>query len=140
MPTTIPATQLGERIQKLVEQREQHTEAIGHIDAMLAGVGAALTGKPAPASKGKPPIPASSAKASTGRKRRKTHKYATSAEESLLDFVKLHKDPTTKELKAHYFSEGRGGTVDNVLSKLVRDKKLKREPLEGQRGSRYLLI
>ena len=37
----------------------------------------------------------------------------------------------------HWASEGRGGTADNALSKLVRDRKIKRIPLVGERGSHY---
>jgi len=144
VPTTILATKLAVHIQKLVDKRQHHAEALAHLDQMLAGVGAALTGnaapaKAAPARRGRPPLASAPAPVKGRKKRRKVGKYATSAEESLLAFVSQHKNPATKELKKHYFSEGRGGTVDNVLSKLVREKKLKREPLKGERGSRYLM-
>ena len=44
-----------------------------------------------------------------------------------------------EKLKKLWASEGRRGTADNVLSHLVKDKKLKRVKLVGLRGSRYSL-
>ena len=55
-------------------------------------------------------------------------------------FVKAHKNPKTKDVKKFWADEGRGGTADNALSKLVKEKKLKRIPLQGEPGSRYALL
>ena|ERR1700722_18135690 len=71
------------------------------------------------------------------RKQRVRRKFTVSGEESVLSFVKEHKGATTQDIKKFWAGEGRGGTADNVLSKLVKEKKLKRTPLDGQRGSRY---
>jgi hypothetical protein len=73
------------------------------------------------------------------RSRRRPRKFAISAEASVLAFVKLHKNPKTKDVKKHWADEGRGGTADNALSKLVKEKKLKRIPLQGEPGSKYAL-
>jgi hypothetical protein len=35
--------------------------------------------------------------------------------------------------------EGRGGRADNAISTMVKEKKLKRNPLHGQQGSRYMV-
>ena len=79
--------------------------------------------------------------ATIGMNRRKhkqvRRKFAVSGEESILLFVKEHKGATTQDIKKFWIAEGRGGTADNVLSKLAKEKKLKRTPLVGQRGSRY---
>ena len=47
------------------------------------------------------------------------------------------KSLSTAEINAAWKKEGRGGTADNTLTKLVKDSKLKRESVEGQRGSIY---
>jgi hypothetical protein len=39
----------------------------------------------------------------------------------------------------HLKGEGRSSSANNALGKLVREKKLKRTPIVGKRGSRYSL-
>jgi hypothetical protein len=143
-----PLTQLAERIQGLIEARQHHASAIEAIDQTLAGVGAALgtkkVGRPKSLHTAAPmmaaPAMAVPAAAEGGKKRRRRRrsKYAMSAEDSILGFVKENRNPTTQEIKAHYASENRGGSADNVLSKLFREKRIKRAPIgPGIRGSRY---
>src|SRR5580658_4382129 len=130
---------LMQRIQQFVQQRQEHANAISRIDKTLDHVSAAL---------GNGAIRHGRAKKSTSlrvaaeappvkRSKRRRRKFATSAETSILLFVKEHKNPTTQEIKKHWAGEGRGGTADNTLSKLVKERKLKRTPLHGQRGSTY---
>jgi len=125
------------RIEQLLRERQEHQEALTRIDEMLERVGEALGTGP----RGRPSSgnhsPVTDAPARTRRRRRR--KFAVSAAESVLAFVKQRKNPTTQEIKKHWTSEGRKGTADNALTLLVKDKKLKRTPLEGQRGSRYSL-
>jgi hypothetical protein len=132
-----PLASLLARIQDLLEERQRHADAITAIDQTLAGVGAALgTGT----GKRKPGRPAGAATAALSpKKRRRRRAFATTAEESVLGFIKAHKNPTGREIEAHWSQEGRGGPAANTLSKLVKEEKLKREPLKDQRGSRYLL-
>ena len=47
------------------------------------------------------------------------------------------KKALTSELAAAWKKAGRGGKVDNVLSKMAKDKKLVRKPLGGKMGSEY---
>jgi hypothetical protein len=140
------STDLPTRIQKLLEDRQTHEAAIGHIDEVLASVGSALGAPIAPPKRGPgrpaassvvaaPPAPAAAKKPRRGRRSRGS--YATTGDDSVLAFIKANKSPTTKDIKAHWAEEGRGGTADNVLSKLYREKKIKRLPLPGERGSRY---
>jgi hypothetical protein len=130
----LPAFELPNRIQKLLEERQQHADAIIRIDLILGGVGAALKGA-APAS---PTVSAPAIK-SVKRRRGKGH-FPMSAEASVLAFVKQRKNPMTAEINQHLKDEGRSTNADNALNKLVKAKKLKRTPLEGQRGSRYLVV
>lgn len=81
---------------------------------------------------------ASAARASATPKGRTQPKaFPVSGAESVLAFVRKSGNPTTAQIRQHWNSEGRGGTGKTVLSKLVTDKKLKREPLQDGRGSRY---
>jgi len=139
---------LPTRIQKLLEERQTHEAAIAHIDEVLQSVGSALGATAAPAKRGpgrpaassvvaRPPAPVAPMAAKRGRGRRSRGSYSTTGDDSVLAFIKANKSPTTKEIKAHWASEGRGGTADNVLSKLFREKKIRRLPLPGERGSRY---
>ena len=142
MAKTNTAEEVAQRIQQLIEQRQEHADAIARIDSTLERVGTALTN--GVARRGRRPtshstiIPAEPPTRKRSRRRRR-RKFATSAEESILAFVKEHKNPTTQDLKKLWANEGRGGTADNALSKLVKEKRLKRTPLEGQRGSRFAL-
>jgi hypothetical protein len=144
--TSIPQTELSNRIQQLLAKRQEHVEAIAAIDDTLSGVGAALGGGVAAKANGaKAAAPAATrhAPAPAVKKRgrgRGRAKFALSAEESVIAFVKDHKNPTTSEIKKHYSDEGRLGAADNTLSKMVKERKLKRTPLgKGIRGSRYTL-
>jgi hypothetical protein len=141
MSTKLSLPELPTRIQKLLEERRHHTDALARIDMILAGIGAALGGTTV-----KTPVvkaakaPAAKAPAATGKKR-KLKRFAVSAEQSILNFVKEHKNPTSQEIGKHYQGEGRGGRADNTLSLMVKNKKLKRTPLgKGTRGSRYSLV
>jgi hypothetical protein len=62
-----------------------------------------------------------------------------SGEQSILTFVKSKTNPKGQEIESHWKNEGRKGRAANDLSKLVKEKKLKRAPLKGERGSRYTL-
>ena len=134
----LPATTLPQRIQKLLEERQQHADAIAHIDQLLGGIGAVLKGMTVPAPSSRTPA---SAEAPAKRKRRRHGRgsFAMSADESILGFVKLKKNPTSAEINQHIKSEGRSSSANNALGKLVKEKRLKRTPIEGQRGSRYSL-
>ena len=79
--------------------------------------------------------------ATIGKQRRKRErarrKFAVSGEESILAFVKSKSIPVGKDIERHWASEGRAGAAANLISKLVKAKRLKRTPLKDERGSRY---
>jgi len=146
MPTTQPPADLPRKIQQLLEDRQRHADALSLIDHVLAGVGAALGGKPVTVAAGEAnsstrssPAPGQHG-AANGKERRKVGKFSTTGDESVLGFVKERKNPTSQEIEGHWKGEGRGGPAANTLTKLVKAKKLKRTPLgKGIRGSRYSL-
>ena len=139
MPT-LSTVGLPQRIQKLLEDRAQHAEAIVALDKLLNGIGAVLGGgaKPAkaPAKTASAPAPA----AMPAKKKRIRRTFAVSGEQSILNFIKSNKNPTSQEIEKQWKSEGRSFVAANLLSKLVKEKRLKRTPLgKGIRGSRYSL-
>ena len=123
---------VSQAIQKLLADRQSHLDAIDRIESTLSRVGAALM-QTAPR-RGRPP---KAAAADQPRKRRRRRRYATTGDESILGFIRQNKNPTTQQIKQHWQSEHRGGSADNVLSRLVSVGQLKREALKEGRGSRY---
>jgi hypothetical protein len=139
MPRSASPSALTDRIESLLDERQKHAAAIAAIDETLSEIGR-LLGQPVARFKAAIAPAAAPAIERKGRKgRRKRGTYATTAEDSILAFVKAEGNPTTQEIKQHWASEGRGGSADNELSRLTKKKKLKRIPIPGQRGSRYTL-
>jgi hypothetical protein len=130
VPTQLDLTQ---RIQSLLERRNHHAAAIASIDETLARVEGVLSRNgsvhKAAAVKG----------LRIGKRRRTRRKFAMSGEQSILAFVKSRSNPIGREIEKHWASEKRAVTAANLLSKLVKEKKLKRIPLKNERGSRYSL-
>jgi len=135
MSNTPTSTVLSTRIQQLVSERERHADAVAAIDQTLSQIdkllGTNTTTTPSGPDK-KVTVPAP--------KKSKRRSFTTTAAESVLEFVKKNGGATTKEIQKNWKSERRGGTADNTLSQLFKDKKLKRTPLKDQRGSRYTLL
>ena len=71
--------------------------------------------------------------------KRVRRKFAVSGEQMILNFVKSKSNPVGKDIQKHWASEGRAGAAANLISKLVKEKMLKRTPLKDERGSRYSL-
>jgi hypothetical protein len=144
MVSTVSPDSLKSHIERLLSERKTHTDALARIDATLGQI-STLLNVPAPKRRGRPPGRPSAASvavaapaAPAGKPgRRKRRRFAVSGNESILAFVRDHRNPTTKEIKGHWDSENRGGKVDNALSKLVKDGALIRTPIPGERGSRY---
>jgi hypothetical protein len=149
MPTTITPAGITQQVQRLLHEREKHAAAIESIDRtvreierLLSGGGSGTsTRRTTDAGNGSSRSPRGRVRrtltAQSGRRTRR--RYAMSGEESILAFIKKHGSPTTQQIKAHWQSERRGGTADNALTKMVKEKRLKRKPIEGARGSTYEL-
>ena len=73
------------------------------------------------------------------RRRRRRGTFKQTAEQLVLSLLQGGKALTTAELTAAWKRAGRGGKVDNTLTKLVKSKKIKRRKVQGGRGSRYTL-
>lgn len=137
MPARLQTT-LTNRIQQLLEERQQHADALAGIDQTLEQIRSALQhiGTNGRRRRGRPRGTGRAVGRPRGRRRRRGT-FATTAEDMILSLVRQRGGATTREIKEKWKSEGRGGTADNALSKMVKDKKLKRSPIEGQRGSRF---
>ena len=72
-------------------------------------------------------------KRSTKKKRRT---FSKTADEFILDLVK-GKSMTTAQINAKWKQAGRGATANNILSKLAKARKLKKEKVKDGRGSSY---
>jgi hypothetical protein len=92
-----------------------------------------LRGKPGRKATKKADAPAAE-KAKTPRKRKT---YAQAGDQMVLGLLGDGKALSTSQINKAWKKEGRGGTADNTLTKLVKDSKLKRKSVEGQRGSTY---
>jgi hypothetical protein len=77
--------------------------------------------------------------ASAAKARAKRGAFSQTAEQMILGLLAGGKVLTTAEAVAAWRKEGRGGKADNTLTKLVKEGKVKRQNVAGQRGSRYSL-
>jgi hypothetical protein len=121
-------------IDSLRVERERLQARIDEIDAVFGRLGGAGSGvSRSTGGSGKGPAAATSGRGG----RRKRGSFAISGEESVFDFVKSSGKPNAAEVNQHWQKEGRGGKADNTLTKLVKDKRLKRVQVKGERGGRY---
>jgi hypothetical protein len=127
-------------LKQIEQERKARTadleEAAKVVLKHLADLGHVVINTKAPDTKAK-----RTATISNNRRKRKRirRKFAVSGEQMILSFVKSKSNPIGKDIQKHWGSEGRAGAAANLISKLVKAKKLKRTPLKGERGSRYSL-
>ncbi len=155
MAKSTTASELLRLTKQLKAERAEHLASVASIDQVFAQLGLEVPGEAvaapaaAPKKRGRPAgkknalgkkKPATKKKVagrpakSGGRKRKK---FPTSGDGSVLEFVKANAGCTTADVNAHWQKEGRAGKADNSLSKLTREKKIKRKNVKGSRGSTY---
>ena len=117
-------------IERLQTERKQHLEAITEIDNAFSRMGVAVDGSSAPAPR---------AGAPRGKQKRTRRKFNVSGLESIHRFVKSAgaKGVSGAQIDQHWKKEGRSGSAYNMLGQLVREKRIKRNNIKGQRGSLY---
>jgi hypothetical protein len=135
------AVDFAEKIQRLLDERAMHLAALVGIEETLNGIGALLGTSltQTPVRRGRPPKTALSTPVPARRPKRGRGSYEVTADNFVLGIVAQNKNPTTREINAKWKAVGRGHTADNTLVKLVKTSRLRRIPLEGERGSRYEL-
>jgi hypothetical protein len=117
-------------IEKLQTERKAHLEAINEIDGAFSKMGVAVDASGARPAGGR---------GKAGRPRRTRRKFKVSGLESIHRFVKSAgaKGVSGAQIDAHWKKEGRAGSAYNMLGQLVRERRVKRHNLKGQRGSVY---
>jgi len=118
----------------ITSAREEVARRIDQIQQLLHPVATRRPGRPP-----SQPVAAPAPKAPAKRNRRKPGKFKLTGRESILAFVKAKgaKGATTAEIVTNWKSEKRSGDGYTAAGELVKAGKLKREPLKGQKGSRY---
>jgi len=140
---------LAAKIRQLQADRQRHAEAIAAIDRVLDRVGDALAvdrataaahaaeagahgGNPAA-----PPTPEYTRYNVPAKRRR--GKFAQTADKSVLEFIRRQGEPSTAEINAHWRAEGRLGTSNVTLLRLLKSGQVRRVEDPSVRGSRYVL-
>ena len=134
LPVEVIQAEIQRRLSKLPEllkQRDQLNRQIAELGP-LAGRAPKAAGPKARATKAKAP-------AKPVRRRRKRGMFKQTAEQFVLSLFSGGAIKTTAELAAAWNQAGRGGKVDNSLTKLVKAKTLKRRKIRGKKGSKYRL-
>jgi len=137
MTSAFHVTDLAQHLQDLLNLRKEHVDALADIDQTLARIQSVIRPKQLgrPRNAGVSSVQAAVAK--RPQKSSRPRKFAKTAEELVIDFVKSKDGHTTPDVAKHWHAQGRRGTPDNTLTKLVKEKKIIRKPLEGRRGSSY---
>jgi hypothetical protein len=132
------ANDLAGKIQQLQADRQRHVDAMAAIDRVLDQIGAALQVVP-------PSVLNVGETAADGVVRREVPeprrrgRFEKTGVDSVLDFVRERGNPSTAEINAHWHAEGRKGTANVTLLKLLNDGTIRREQDPAVRGSRYRL-
>jgi hypothetical protein len=121
--------ELKSLISKLQADRQGHLGAIAEIDEAFATLGIQPEVKK---KRGR--------KSGVAKKTRTRGKFKTTATESILTFVKAagSKGTTGAKIVQDWKAEGRKAGCYNALGKLIKEKKIKRQKLKGQKGSLYV--
>ena len=131
--TTIAPADLVKTIKALQAERQRHVDAIAQIDATFKQYG--IT----PGPRGRRGRPKGSGGKKKAAKKRTRRRFKQNAEAFVLSMLKRSKTLTTKDISKRWKQAGRGSTANTTLTKLVKDKKIKRENIEGAKGSKYSL-
>jgi hypothetical protein len=130
---------LAEKIKRLQFDRQKHAEAIAAIDQALQRVSDAI----GVLSEDTASTPSESAKLDAAGERlrvvRHKGKFAHTAEVSVLEFIRQAISPTTAQINAHWRVEGRCGTANVTILKLIHQGLIRRVPDPNVRGSRYVV-
>jgi hypothetical protein len=128
-------TDLAEQIKRLLADRERHAAAIANIDRVLNQVSAVLGGTP----EGLPVNGTQVPREEFSRGVRRRGRFAQTAEQSVLEFIGAKGRPSTADINAHWRAEGRKGTANVTLLKLLKDSQIRRIEDPTVRGSRYVI-
>ena len=133
---------LAEQIKRLEADRQRHAQAMAEIDQVLARINDALSAvRSLPAMEHSIPSQREHAPmiAEVFPQKRHRGRFNQTAIQSVLAFIRDRGNPSTAEINGHWRSEGRKGTVNVTLLKLLKDGLIRRIQDETVRGSRYVI-
>jgi hypothetical protein len=132
---------LAEQIKRLQVDRQRHAQAMAEIDDVLTRINDALN-----AVRSIPEMGAANADARGPivteifpAARRRRGRFNQTAIQSVLAYIGDRGNPSTAEINGHWRSEGRKGTVNVTLLKLLNEGRIRRISDDSIRGSRYTL-
>jgi hypothetical protein len=140
------ADDLAGKIEQLQIDRRHHLDAMAAIDRALSQIEHALRGAPQPDRAGTSPAPSDPSRPQAtpvlreippapGFRRR--GRFEVTGMDSVFAFIRRQVDPSTAEINAHWRNEGRKGTANVTILKLLKDGLIRREHDPSIRGSRY---
>ncbi len=160
------AKELEAVVASLTEERQEHLDAIAEIDSVFAQFGIKPPGRKRRARRGSKKVgrprkakkrvgkrvAKRGKKTRRGRKKKKKvlkrsktrtrRKFRVSGPEAVLNFVRRagKNGASGAEIEKHWNSRGRKAGVYNTIGKLVKEKKLKKQAVKGEKGSRYTVV
>jgi hypothetical protein len=146
MPKLSPAMAFEKYLSQLLSKRSEYVNGLQEIDGLFSKWGIKVE---PPNGRGRKPGRPKMSQISTvmvapaagnGRKRRKRGRFSHTADEFILSLLQGDKKLETKDINAAWKAAGRGGRADQPLAKMVKDGKLKRMKVKGERGSRYVVV
>lgn len=138
IPSGSEPVNLVNMISRLEADRQRHAEAIREIDRVLSQVGRAVGAFQDNHSDD----PAGSQQAfevGSPRRERKRGRFQMTGERSVLELIRRQGNPTTAEVNAHWRAEGRRGSANVILLRLLKTGQIARQADPRVRGSRYVL-
>ena len=137
MAKSTTSSQLAQLMKQLLAERQEHVDAIDAIDQTFEKLG--ISPRRTRRRPGRPKGAKTRKATKRSHKRGKRGTYRKTADELILGLFTGGKKLSTAQIVAKWHQAGRGGKADNTLTKLVSQKKLKREKIKGGRGSEYSL-
>jgi len=124
---------VAETVRQLEAERQRHLEAVRVIDDILNRVSQAVEPGDLPLVPPQPPPKVAPIVPFSPRGR-----FRQTGEQSILQFVQSHGNPTTSEINEHWRTEGRRGVANVALLKLLKQGLVSRQADPAIRGSRYV--
>jgi hypothetical protein len=133
---------LAEQIKRLEADRQRHAQAMAEIDEVLTRINEALS-----AVRSVPGLHSPEGRhheigqivAEVFPQKRHRGRFNQTAIQSVLAFIRERGNPSTSEINGHWRAEGRKGTVNVTLLKLLKDGLIRRVHDTSVRGSRYVI-